>query len=235
MMSCSSSTKPKSGSLSGRVILVNDTDDPSLDPVDFSGVTIALYELAVLDTTLVRIIYEYPDLGVPVSQLTQFDHRTQSPSAVTTSDAEGNFDIQDIKTGLYNVVVFKSGWGYKCFYSLDLSHALTNITIYNAPLVLKPEIILESYTESMVSFESHRVYRVVGDATINGPVVINQDALILMDPGARLSILSDGLTTQGDRFWKITSSVAFYSVGMQTDIQLFGRVLISSDDHDVVL
>ncbi len=76
MMSCSSSTKPKSGSLSGRVILVNDTDDPSLDPVDFSGVTIALYELAVLDTTLVRIIYEYPDLGVPVSQLTQFDHRT---------------------------------------------------------------------------------------------------------------------------------------------------------------
>jgi hypothetical protein len=48
--------KCNKGTISGTVMLVNDTDNPSLNPVDYAGVTVALYKIAVLDTTLVRII-----------------------------------------------------------------------------------------------------------------------------------------------------------------------------------
>jgi len=42
MICYSTSTKPETGSLSGKVILINDTGDPALDPVDYSGITVAL-------------------------------------------------------------------------------------------------------------------------------------------------------------------------------------------------
>ena len=75
LFSCSTSTKPETGSLSGKVILVNDTGDPALDPVDYSGITVALYNLAYLDTTIVRINNQYPQIGVHINQETEFDHR----------------------------------------------------------------------------------------------------------------------------------------------------------------
>ena len=46
---CSKSTEGKSGKLSGTVILNNDTGNPALDPVDYAGVTVALYKPAELD------------------------------------------------------------------------------------------------------------------------------------------------------------------------------------------
>ena len=64
VVSCDKTTKAKTGSLSGQVVLLNDTENPSLDPVDYSGITVALYELADLDTTVVRINQEYPNIGI---------------------------------------------------------------------------------------------------------------------------------------------------------------------------
>jgi len=43
------------------------------DTTDFSGVTVSLYEPVELDTALVRINEKYPNIGVQISQETEFD------------------------------------------------------------------------------------------------------------------------------------------------------------------
>ena len=40
-----------------------------------SGVTVALYNLVEPDTAVVRLQKEFPFVGVPISQQTEFDHR----------------------------------------------------------------------------------------------------------------------------------------------------------------
>jgi len=44
------------------------------DTTDFSGVTVSLNEPVELGTALVRINEEYPNIGVQISQETEFDH-----------------------------------------------------------------------------------------------------------------------------------------------------------------
>lgn len=233
--SCSSSTKPKTGTISGRVMLVNDTGNPSLDPLDFSGVTVALYNQDVLDTTLIRLNNEYPQIGVSITQQTEFDHRNQDPIAVTETDLEGHFIIDEIVPSTYNVVVMKQGWGCKCFYNVEISGD-SNITLNsNDPVVLEPETILNGYIDSSISFLTDKVYRITDDTTIIGPVVIQQGTLILVDPGKRLNIFSDQLQITGEQSWRVSSSHKFYDIGVQQEIHPFGRVFFRSDVLEIVI
>ena len=67
LMCMNSCTKVSTGSLCGKVVLENDSEDPANDPVDYSGITVALYEIPELDTTITRINTEYPQTGVQIS------------------------------------------------------------------------------------------------------------------------------------------------------------------------
>lgn len=96
--------KPKTTSLSGTVLLENDTGDANLDPVDHAGVTIALYQPAQLDTTLTRINNEYPTTGVLISQETEFDHRLATPLKTALSGADTNNYIWISLAGLKEMV-----------------------------------------------------------------------------------------------------------------------------------
>ena len=60
-------TAPKTGTLTGTVLLEGEQDH--------SGITVALYKLAELDTTILRYNREYPNVGFAISQATEFDHR----------------------------------------------------------------------------------------------------------------------------------------------------------------
>ena len=103
----SCSTNANKGTISGTVMLVNDSDNPSFNPVDYAGVTVALYKTAVLDTTLVRINQQYPQIGVQITQETEFDHRNFNPLKVVTTDAEGKFIFPSLTAGTYNLVLWK--------------------------------------------------------------------------------------------------------------------------------
>ena len=59
-----SPTDSQYGTLTGTVLLEGQTDH--------SGITVALYELAELDTTILRYNREYPNVGFPISQATEF-------------------------------------------------------------------------------------------------------------------------------------------------------------------
>ncbi|MFC2088720.1 hypothetical protein ACFLSX_03885, partial [Calditrichota bacterium] len=69
---------------------------------DHSGVKVSLYKPVELDTALVRINQQYPNIGVQISQETEFDHREHTPSYSTTSNANGVWKIENVTPGTYN-------------------------------------------------------------------------------------------------------------------------------------
>lgn len=113
ILACSSSSEISKGDLTGSVYL--DGSD------DHSGISVALYDLAYLDTTIVRINHEYPHIGVIINQHTEFDHRQQSPIATSATSADGSFLIDNIPTGVYNVVCSKQGFGFRYLYNVTIA------------------------------------------------------------------------------------------------------------------
>ncbi|MDD2228160.1 MAG: carboxypeptidase-like regulatory domain-containing protein [Candidatus Cloacimonetes bacterium] len=222
LSSCNKSTAPKSGSLSGRVTLVNDTGDPSLDPADFSGVTVALYGLAVLDSTIVRINSEYPQIGVQISQETEFDHRLQNPIGVVTTNSEGNFSFIKITPGTYNVAIMKEGWGLRYYYNVAIHQGdQVFADVSAATLELYPAIELSPTIQTDMTFKSHHTYLIIQDVLILGSSTIEPNTKLLIDNNKRLSISGNLSYGSGTGFWTVTSSHGIYSTEIKSDLGQF--------------
>ena len=99
---------------------------------DHSGITVALYELAELDTTILRYNREYPNVGFPISQATEFDHRFAEVVAETKTKADGTFKIEGIEEGTYNLVAEKAGFGWKYIYNISITKG-SNTSITQLP------------------------------------------------------------------------------------------------------
>jgi len=103
-------TEPKLGSLSGQVFL--EGQPVCAGRQDHSGITVALYKLAELDTTILRYNREYPNVGFPISQATEFacppgfwrNHRLGEVVAAGKTKQDGSFNIENIPQGEYNFV-----------------------------------------------------------------------------------------------------------------------------------
>jgi hypothetical protein len=165
MFGCDSSTKPKQGSIEGTVTLSNDSGNPANDPVDFGGITVTLYEMASIDTTLSRIKEVYPNIGGEINQQTEFDHRHQHPLRTVTTNADGSFSILGVDYGEYNVVASKPGWGWHYYLEVSLGKdgklALATAELY-------PERILgPAYPSSLILASGHH-YLAQGNVFFNG-------------------------------------------------------------------
>ena len=57
-------TEPNTGALTGKVLLEGESNH--------SGITVALYELAELDTAIVGYNQRFPNVAFPISQATEF-------------------------------------------------------------------------------------------------------------------------------------------------------------------
>ncbi|MDP3115387.1 MAG: right-handed parallel beta-helix repeat-containing protein [Candidatus Cloacimonadaceae bacterium] len=199
------------GSLTGKVILVNDTDDPSLDPVDFSGVTVALYPLAILDTTIVRINNTFPDTGIQISQMTEFDHRLQNPMAITSTGADGKFLIKKIPVGAYNVVFLKEGWSIKYLFSVGI---VQNDLVDVSENQIKPAVYFSGYVSESVTFKADKVYIVTGTTSFIAPVTIESGTQIYVSPDESIRFhenmqISGG--TGANLYWKMGSAHNLYT------------------------
>ena len=86
IVNCSLITNPDKTTASGTVKLEGQTNH--------SGVKVSLYKLVELDTTLVRIIKQYPNIGVQISQETEFYHREQTPVYTTYTNKDGKWKIK---------------------------------------------------------------------------------------------------------------------------------------------
>lgn len=220
MLGCSSCcTKPKTATIFGQVELVNDTGNGVHDPVDFAGVTIALYELAELDSTLTRLNSEYPGIGVGISQSTDFDHRCQSPLAIVSSTGDGSFSLNEISSGTYNVALFKEGWGIRYIHNVQVSE---NMDTSIGDIDLYPEVIFTSASTEPVTLKSDHTYVIYGDMVFIGPVEFQARSRLYAEPGSIIKFygeLTCSDSTEMDDIWKILSSDALYST-TQTELGL---------------
>ena len=113
-------TTPETGSITGKVFLE--------DQKDHSGISVALYKLAELDTTILRYNREYPNVGFPISQATEFacppffgrDHRLGEVAAEAKTKQDGSFEIDGVEEGTYNLVAEKAGFGWKYVYEVTI-------------------------------------------------------------------------------------------------------------------
>ncbi|HOD17348.1 MAG TPA: hypothetical protein PKJ14_01720 [Candidatus Cloacimonadota bacterium] len=214
---CSKSTEGKDGKLSGTVILNNDTGNPAYDPVDYSGVTVALYKPAELDTTFVRLNNTYPNLGVQVSQETEFDHRLQNPVKVTQTSGDGSFSLSNIKPGTYNLVVMKEGWGVRYLYDVDIQDGDNEIKSKICPqlkannIELYPALSLSGVIAEAFSFKAGHSYIIKNNLTFSGDVTIYPTTNIWFNPNAGITcVASLNIETANPGFFLVTSADSMY-------------------------
>ncbi len=232
LMLCTSTCvlSPKTGILKGKVSLINDSGDSLLNPVDFAGATIALYEQTVLDSTITRINREYPGIGVIISQATDFDHRYQEPVAQSVSAADGSFELKGIEPGSYNLAVFKEDWGITYRYGIQIGKG-QNVEIMD--LELYPALSFGSAMVDPVIFRRDHTYLLPQDIVFVGPVTFEQGSKILIAPGQTVKFYGEVTCPQGDdmdQAWRLMSSDGIYSleqwainaVGKIGSVQFFG-------------
>jgi hypothetical protein len=177
----SCTTEPQTGSLTGTVNLEGETDH--------SGITLGIYELVTLDTTITRINNEYPHIGIKISQHTEFDHRFANLTKYTQTDANGNFKIKNIPTGRYNLVAMKEGFGFRYVYNVTinegenhlqvksetgkvksnkLSHFTSPISPSSADITLFPVTYISSDIDTTTTWYSNHHYIIENDITVFG-------------------------------------------------------------------
>lgn len=210
--SCDTTTTPKTGSLSGSAALVNDTGDPSLDPVNYAGIRVILYEQTSLDTTVTNARAVYPSLGFPIDQNSEFDHRSGKQIASTTTSSDGEFSLTKIAYGYYNLVIMREGWGFRYIYGVQIGADSAALPIEE--LVLYPERFKSGYINENIVLESWR-HLVLTDDTVFAPqseLTLGPNAIVRIAASKKLDFLGSMITqaTQGNMFM-ITSNDGVYS------------------------
>jgi hypothetical protein len=80
---------------------------------DHSGVKVSLYKPVELDPELVAVNQQYPNIGIKISQETEFDHREQTPVYSTATNAAGEWNFEKVTPGTYHVVAEKDDFGWR--------------------------------------------------------------------------------------------------------------------------
>lgn len=190
-----SCTKPRLGTLSGTIQLVNDSGDPANDPADLSGVCIALYAPAVLDTAIVRANNNYPGVGLAISQETEFDHREHSPLYSASSVADGSFIMAEIEPGRYNIVLSKEGWGWRYLLDCQVEEGDNTLSEFvsgkNAQATaLYPERIINQF-DQISTLQSCHFYLVNSNVTMNHDLILESGTHLLLAPQASLTVIGN--------------------------------------------
>ncbi|NQV18102.1 MAG: hypothetical protein HQ534_06125 [Armatimonadetes bacterium] len=211
---CNKTTEIAKGSLFGTAQLEDQTDH--------SGIIVAVYESAYLDTTIVRINNEYPHIGVHINQHTEFDHRFQSPIKFTETDIEGDFLIKKIPVGVYNIVALKDSFGFKYIYEFEIEKNDNELT---QQVTLYPDQYLSGDIFEDWIFETNHHY-IIGEEGANS-TNFSPDTILEIQPGAIIRIESTNdlviygnLFAQGEEnnmFW-ITSNYGFGETLTQNNI-----------------
>ncbi len=209
---CKSSTKPEpTGTLSGTVNLETDSKDARKSRTDNSGVTVAVYRLAIMDSTLVRLNSEHPNVGVIIDQETEFDHRNMVPVSSTTTNADGAFSITGLATGVYNVVFLKEGWSVLYLYNVSITagsdHSLGTKT-------LSPALYLSGFVNSNYTFLSDRTYILTATTSFTSPVILQRGARMYIARGESIRFLSTVSISENvgiNAYWKMDTAHNLYT------------------------
>lgn len=218
LQSCSSSSK--SGTLSSSVILNNDTGNSALDPVDYAGVTIALYYPAELDEDIRAVNLSHPNLGVIITQQTEFDHRLQTPYKSTVSAGDGTFTLKGIKPGFYNLVLLKQGWGIRYLYNVNITEGDNGLagreTALNRNAVeLYPVTELAGFVGSAFEFKSRHSYLSTDDTSFSGDVTFSPDSYLWISPSKKMTFYGNVTSpAESSEYIRVTSADKMYATAL---------------------
>lgn len=201
-----------------------------------SGIKVGLFDLNSLNSDIVEINNEYPQIGVQINQHTEFDHRLQTPIQTTETDENGNFKIYDFPAGIYNLVIFKEGWGFKYIHNFEFSNGINE---FNEEIELYEEMHFSGSIVEDIIFESDHHYIFEDDTEFipGSSLIIEPGAIIRINPIANLTIHGT-FTAQGEEnnmFW-ITSNDGFNESLIQNpSIEYFysfelSQISFSNDD-----
>jgi hypothetical protein len=226
--SCKSSTEPRTGSLTGRVLLINDSGDSNLDPADNSGITIAVYPLAVIDSTITRLNNQYPGIGVIATQRTEFDHRSNNAITTCLTQADGSFYLEGLSEGQYNIVAMKSGWGFRYIYSININNG-TNVLagdLESGAVALYPEQKISGYMSSVNLTVGNYHHLVIEDNTYildGSSLTLNPGAIVRINPGVKLEVMGfASIHGTNDSLVTFISNDAIFSTRQSTPVAFDG-------------
>ncbi|MBN2424624.1 MAG: carboxypeptidase regulatory-like domain-containing protein [Calditrichaceae bacterium] len=160
---------------------------------DHSGVAIGLYKPVVIDTALAAINARYPQIGVILTQETEFDHRKETPVKTALTSADGSFELSGIEKGIYHVVFTADSFSivYKLNQEFSSGQTLSAVTIKPALYLsgtLNQDLTVENQTiitESNLTIAAgagltlgNNVLWLLGDnvlVTVNGSLICNNN------------------------------------------------------------
>ena len=154
---------------------------------EHSGVTVALYYLAELDTAVQRMQKEFPFVGVPISQQTEFDHRLAEPAYQTKTARDGSYRIDNIKGDSYNLAAFKNGYGWRYVYEINGTATKENLT----QIELYPETEVQGQLDQYTVWPKNRHHIVKSYITIPSRTLVSAFSLQVHLPAFFIMLARD--------------------------------------------
>jgi len=228
--SCSNPIEVISGELEGQVILVNDSEFNQEYITDFSGISVALYKTLSLDSIIVDLNKTYPNLGVKISQETEFDHRLDEPFAVKKTTQDGRFEFKNIPVGRYNFIALKEGWGSRECFDINISAGHNSIEgISSDGIVLYKEMSISGVVDYEITMLPYHHY-VIEDETYlaeGARLNVNSFSTIRINPGGSLNLIGAELTANStEGLFKIISNHLYFRTGGVVGVEKYDGVKI---------
>lgn len=180
---CDNGTSPKTGMLSGRVELVNDTGNPELDPDDFAGVTITGFSDINLVDGLDEARDDYPQTGFTLNDHGLLGTYGRQPEFSAISAVDGTFIIPTISYGSWVIKFSKDGWNDR-FVRISIENNESeqiNTTLY--PLIE----VGNSWQGDLVIEPNHEL-RITNDFVLLGNLIAEGAGLVRISDNVRVII-----------------------------------------------
>ncbi len=143
----------------------------SLEKADeHSGVQIMLFKVQPMDTALTHLMERYPKVGFPIGQQSEFYWRMEHVDYQTQTDAQGQWQIENVKQANYHVVAYKEGYGWRVLYEQNGTQPCN----FN----LKKEIVWQGTIDSPYSVPAESYVKVVGSVEFKQGLVVNSGVII---------------------------------------------------------
>lgn len=138
LISCNSTTKPKTFKVSG--IVRNENGEP------VQGAKVLLFT-AEKDNNI-DFKNKYPNHGASLQFYERFDHRNYTPIREVFSEIDGTFHFSEVSKGRYNVVALKEGVGFEYALSLMIDGVMDDLEISLKEITEIPSVIDGHYLMS---------------------------------------------------------------------------------------
>ena len=149
--------------------------------------TVALYYLAELDTAVQRMQKEFPFVGVPISQQTEFDHRLAEAVYTTKTKADGSFHFSEVEKNAYNLAAFKNGYGWRYVYAINGTATKENLT----QIELYPETEVQGQLDQYPVWPKNRHHIVKSYITIPSRTLVSAFSLQVHLPAFFIMLARD--------------------------------------------